>query len=280
MDDQKKVIAIAVAILAFIGIAGTILYFTVLKKPATTPAEAAGQAEVLKAPEAAAPAPAESAGGDALRLPPVGLDESDPVVRDYAAGLSLDGRFGRWLQTKSLVRTFVVIVDNIANGQSPKSHVDFFAPEGRFKVAFEPGGTFVDPASYDRYDPVAEVVSSIDAPAAARFYKGLSSLIKDAYDDLGYPDTDFNDTLVRALRELLEVPVVDGQIRLESKVLSFEMTDDELEALSPAQKHLLRMGPKNVQAVQAKLRELAAALGVPDSRLPRTKVHKTADGRP
>ena len=33
-----------------------------------------------------------------------------------------------------------------------------------------------------------------------------------------------------------------------------------LEALSPPEKHLLRMGPRNVQRVQAKLREVSAAL--------------------
>jgi hypothetical protein len=41
--------------------------------------------------------------------------------------------------------------------------------------------------------------------------------------------------------------------------------------LSQAQKQLFRMGPKGVRAVQGKVRELAAALGVPESRLPPTK---------
>jgi hypothetical protein len=40
-----------------------------------------------------------------------------------------------------------------------------------------------------------------------------------------------------------------------------------LEELSPAQKHLLRMGPANVQKIQSKLRELASALGVSSSEL-------------
>jgi hypothetical protein len=37
----------------------------------------------------------------------------------------------------------------------------------------------------------------------------------------------------------------------------------ELEGLSRAQKHLLRMGPQNMQTLQAKLRELQGALGLP-----------------
>jgi hypothetical protein len=40
-------------------------------------------------------------------------------------------------------------------------------------------------------------------------------------------------------------------------------TAPELEGLSRAQKHLLRMGPGNVRVIQAKLRELRTALGLP-----------------
>jgi len=37
--------------------------------------------------------------------------------------------------------------------------------------------------------------------------------------------------------------------------------------LSEAQKQLLRMGPENMRVVKQKLRELAAALGIPEDRL-------------
>jgi hypothetical protein len=37
--------------------------------------------------------------------------------------------------------------------------------------------------------------------------------------------------------------------------------DPDLENLTAAQKHLLRMGPENIRVIQAKLREIAQALG-------------------
>jgi hypothetical protein len=49
---------------------------------------------------------------------------------------------------------------------------------------------------------------------------------------------------------------------------SYEFEDDRLESLTPAQKQLLRMGPRNVRLVQGKLLEIAHALGIPSSRLP------------
>ena len=96
---------------------------------------------------------------------------------------------------------------------------------------------------------------------------------QEAYNELGYPGVDFDDTLVRAMSELLETPVVDGPIGLEQKVLSYAMTDETLEALSPAQKQLVRLGPKGVQAVHDKIRQVAALLGVASSRLPQSKAH-------
>jgi hypothetical protein len=92
--------------------------------------------------------------------------------------------------------------------------------------------------------------------------------MQEAYKDLGYPDTDFDTTLIRAIVEMLQVPVVKD-ILLEKKVVSYAMVDPELEGLSQAQKHLLRMGPENILRIQSKLRDLAQALGIPSSRLPR-----------
>ncbi len=190
------------------------------------------------------------AEGAPLAFPPVGLADSDPAVREFAAALSANPEFAKWLLTKDLIRKFVVAVDNVANGLSPKPHVDFFSPAGGFRVVRTKTGTFIDEAAYARYTPVAGVAASIDA---------------------AYPGVDFGETLVRAMAELLEVPVVEGPIGLEQKILSYAMTDASLEALSAAQKQLLRMGPKGVRAVQGKVRELAAALGVPESRLPEAK---------
>jgi hypothetical protein len=48
----------------------------------------------------------------------------------------------------------------------------------------------------------------------------------------------------------------------------YAFTDPALEALTPAQKQLLRTGSANVQVIQAWLRSVALALGIPAERLP------------
>ena len=99
-------------------------------------------------------------------------------------------------------------------------------------------------------------VSALDATGTARLYLTLKPRILEAYGELGYPGGDFDRVLERAIGELLDVPVIEGDIALRQKVISYAYVDQKLESLSPAQKHLLRMGPRNVQAVQAKLREI------------------------
>ena len=74
--------------------------------------------------------------------------------------------------------------------------------------------------------------------------------------------------MARALANLLGTPEVRGDAALTQVVLSYHYVDERIESLSGAQKQLLRMGPRNVQVVKAKLRELAVALGIPADRLP------------
>ena len=272
-DEPRKVWGLAVAILAILAAAAILYYFVFMKrtKPPAEPAPAA----VLPAEEEKAPG---GPAGEPLAFPAVGLGESDPAVREFAAALSTNPDFAKWLLTKDLVRKFVVSVDNVANGLSPKPHIDFFAPEGAFRVVRTKEGVTVDAAAYARYGLVTRIALSLDATAAARLYRAVKPLVKEAYDELGYPGVDFDDTLVRAMGELLETPVVEGRIKLEKKILSYAMTDATLEALSPAQKQLLRLGPDGVRAVHGKIKELAAALGIPESRLPRPRTY--TPGRP
>ncbi len=85
---------------------------------------------------------------------------------------------------------------------------------------------------------------------------------------MGPPTADFDPVLEGAIVELLKVPVVQGDVELAPSGIVYSFVDPKLEELSAAQKHLLRMGPQNIQAVQKKLREIAQYLGIPATRLP------------
>ena len=259
-----------VAALALVAV-GFRAYVLFLRRqpPPTSPAEEA-------VPPAAAPAapvapaspepPAAPGGGEpesvpATTLPP--LAESDAVVRELAGGLSQHPGLSGWLSGQGLIQRFVAVVDNLAEGTSPRPHLLFLAPEASFQTVTRDGRLYLDPRSYARYDAAADVIASLDPRAAVDLYRQVQPLCEEAYRELGHPPGRFDDVVAKAIQTLLATPVVDGEIELRPKVVTYAFADRRLEALSPAQRHLLRMGPRNVRMIQGELRTLAAALGVP-----------------
>lgn len=193
-----------------------------------------------------------------LELP--ALDASDPLVRELLAALSARPELARWLAHEALVRTFVVSVDNIAEGRSPVRHLRFMAPEQPFATTGPRGALRIAAASFARYDVMADVLRSVEPVAAARLYRQLEPLAQQAYRELGYPDGDFGITLDKAIAELLAAPDLPEQVALVPGVLSYRFADPGLEGRSEAQKQLLRMGPRNAPLVQHWLRGFATAL--------------------
>ena len=209
----------------------------------------------------APPAPAEvEPATPSEPLPP--LTESDAFVRGRAAGLSARPELAKWLAGEGLVHRFVAAVDAVANGESPRDSLRELAPQSPFRTAQRGGRLYVDPASWSRYDLATAVFASLDAEACARLHRVLLPLFEAAYAELGRNAGRFDDALARAFRELLRAPVRDGEVELVPGIRSHDFADPALEALSPAQKHLLRLGPANARRVQSKLRELAPALGL------------------
>jgi hypothetical protein len=150
----------------------------------------------------------------------------------------------------------------VADGESPRAQLRFLAPEERFRVVSQDGQLIAAPRSHARYDIAAEVFASLEVAALVRAYRLLQPLFDEAYADLGIPESSFEETLARAIRELLETPRIEGAVELRRVGSYYEYADPELEARSAAQRHLLRMGPRNALRIQTKLGELQTELGL------------------
>jgi len=255
MEEHKKVILAGVVFIVLVVLAAALYYFVFYEREGRSAEEEVTPQQALVETE-----PVGEKKED-MEFLDVNLEDSDELVRQKAAGLSSHPSLSRWLQGDDLIRRFVAAVDNIANGQSPAPQIDFFKPQGRFRVVERDGRYYIDPESYHRYDLVAESFDSLDVRECVKLYRQLTPVLEEAYRDLGYPGGGFHSTLLRAIRELLRVPSV-MDIQVEKRVITYAMVDPELERLSPAQKHLLRMGPDNVRKIQAKLEAMASALGM------------------
>jgi hypothetical protein len=261
--------ALAVAALAVVGAAAAVYVLFVgraappLTTAPTTPAPAS-----VAAPPAAQPLGSDVAPID---LPP--LAESDPLVRTLVKALSSHPRIAAWLATDGLIRNFTVVVANIAESRSPARHLAALRLSSPFRVVDRGGVLSIDARNYARYEGLVAAVASVEPAAAARLYATLKPSIDEAYRELGNRDEPFDRALERALVSLLETPAPSPTPRLGlgPKGIGYVLADRRLEALSPAQKQILRMGPHNARAIQSSLRQLALALGIPAERLPAPK---------
>ncbi len=231
--ENKRPLMMAGAAAALIA-AGAALWYS--RRP--SPAE-----KQQAPPQAAAPKPADAP------LPPA--EKSDPQMRKDLASLSPMPEWARWLAASDLLDRAVVVVDNVAEDVSPRKQLDFIQVPPLESEKLDTA----------RYDQVAAVIGSIDAKGFAQVVRDLHPLLESAYHKLGYPDRKFDQVAAKALQRIVDAPVVDRAPRLAPKgAHNFAFADPKLEALGPVEKLLLRMGPKNTRILQAKAREVAAAL--------------------
>lgn len=250
------VAGIVVVVLIGLGIA----WFLLRPKPV----EPAGPAPTPPTPTAA-PTPAAPAETPPPQGPPLPtLDQSDPRTRELLGAMSSDPEFQKWTANEGLVRRFTAASFNIAEGESPRAVLAFLAPQGTFQVVERNGHTFIAPESFARYDTVARVLGSLDIQATTQAYRMLKPLIDQAFKEIGPPGQRFDAVLSRAIQRMLDTPVPDSDLEVvDTPGVNYAYAVPDLEHLSAAQKHLLRMGPANAHAIQAKLRELHKALGLP-----------------
>ena len=247
----------AAAIVVGLVIAGGIWYFTSRRQPAAAPP--AVTAPVAQATEPQRPA-APLVQAASIDLPP--LPQTDPVVRELVARLSSHPTVVAWLATKGLIANFTVVTLNIAEGRTPTQFLRPIAPRGPFRTVSSRDGLFVDPRGYERYNPHGDAVGALDAAATASLYLTLKPRITDAYRELGYPEGDFDRVLERAIGVLLQTPAPGDKVALSRNSVTYAYSDPSLQSLSPAQKQLLRLGPRNARAVRGKLEEIAALLNL------------------
>jgi hypothetical protein len=198
------------------------------------------------------------------RLTGATLNTSDAIVGELVRELSSHPKLAAWMANEDLVRRFAAAVDNVADGASPRQHVDFLRPATPFRAVSKRDRFYVHPSSYARYNLPAEVFASLDTQGIVALLGELRPLIDEAYREISPPGSDFEDRLIAAIDHLLAVRAPAGDVELEERtVITFKYADDDIERLSDAQRHFLRMGPDNVRKVQAKLREIRDGLQMP-----------------
>jgi hypothetical protein len=187
-------------------------------------------------------------------LPP--LDDSDVFVRETLAPLKVPDT---WLASDDLARRLAVVVDNTARGEVPRRQLGFLALRTPFNVVVQDDEIYLDPANYQRFNTYVDMLEAVDPATTAAMIDTLAPLLQQALGELGN-QLPVSDQARVAIDQMLAVPVRRDDIQLVQPKVVFEFAEPRLEALSPLQKQLLRMGPDNVERVQAYLKKLRPLL--------------------
>ena len=232
----------------------------------------------VTAPEATEPAIAEPlpeseplAGEPAL---PALAESDDEALRSLSEVVDGTTPVERYVVEEDVIARIVATVDALDGKQVPEAIQAVQGPGGAFEATpddqpdevilndlGDPVPQFqLNPANYRRYTPYVAMLESVNADGLARAYRAYQPLFEEAFDQLGYPDSDFEERLLKVIDDALAAPESERPLQLIKPEAYFLFADEDLETLNAAQKVMLRMGPDNAARVKAKLAEIRAAL--------------------
>jgi hypothetical protein len=178
-------------------------------------------------------------------LPP--LDQSDAPVLNAFEGVVGTESVDQIIRPKDLVRNFVVSIDNLTTEKLAERVRPVKPTPGRFWVSGTEEAPVLDPANFERYKPMVQILGSMDTKTLVAMYTRYYPLY-------------FNDRLIEVIDHLLATPELEGPIKLAQPNVQYEFADPAIESRSAGQKALIRMGSENARTVKDKLRELRAEL--------------------
>jgi hypothetical protein len=219
-------------------------------------------------PAKVAPAPAPPAEPEVqypVATPPApeplpSLEQSDAPVLKALSGVIGKAPVDQFVVPEGVIRKFVVTIDNLPTTKVAERLRPVKPVDGRFATSGKEDAWTVDPANYERYKPMVDVLRSMNDDQLIALYQRYYPLFQDAYENLGHPPKYFNDRLIQVIDHLLAAPEVRDPVALAQPNVQFEYADPKLESRSAGQKVLMRMGSDNATAVKARLRSLRARL--------------------
>lgn len=188
------------------------------------------------------------------------LDTSDIAVKAAVIAVANNPDIAPLIINDDLLRRFVVFTNNLAEEELVTNFHVLNAPDKTFRTYQQAGKEWIDAASFKRYTPYAQAIDSMPVERLLSLYQLYKPAILGHFAEIGYPDGDFNATLISAIDHLLDTPEIPLPVEVFTESVMYKYADERIENLSGAQKQLLRTGPENMRLIKAKLREIKQAM--------------------
>jgi len=227
------------------------------ERPAPSVALAPPTGAAPEAPEPAIRHPVDTARFE-TSLPT--LENSDAMMREALAGLLGRLPFEQMVYPVQLIRRIVATVDNLPRETAPRRVMPLQPVPGAFVTASSGDDVSIGPANSARYAPYVRVTEMLESRALVRRYVASYPLFQQAYEELGFPNRQFNDRVVEAIDDLLAAPDIAIPVDVVRPKILYQLADPDLERLSAGQKIMIRMGSENAAKVKGKLREIRREL--------------------
>ncbi len=189
------------------------------------------------------------------------LNESDAFVREQLQNLRNGAALLGLLADGELIRKFVVFVDNVSREEFPQTDLPYRPIGVAMPVRELDQNLFLMEAdSHERFDAFIDAMVAVDVEQAHALYRLLRPLFQHAYAEIGYSGRDFDDTLRKAINNVLQASDSAGPYQLVKPSVMYLFADSELENADAVHKQLVRIGPRNSTRIMARLAEFVVLL--------------------
>ena len=203
--------------------------------------------------------PVEVPETEVIDLP--SLNDSDALVFERLQQLQNGAALMSFLVDQQIIRNIVVLVDNVSKGNLPQANLPYRKLPGEMPVSSIDENLFVmDESGFARFTTLVDAIVATDAGQAMALYRLFSPLFQQAYAEIGFRDVNFDDTLRRAIRNILDTDEIEGPFQLVKPSVMYLFADASVESMADVQKQIIRLGPDNAEKLKTKMRQFMLQL--------------------
>ena len=188
------------------------------------------------------------------------LMDGDSMLRQELAATGTDSIMSKLMSNEHPINVSAAFIDGLGRGVILKKLLPGDPPKQAFSVVEEGEVIYISPSSYQRYDSYTDTLTALDSKRLVSSFHALRPMYEQAFQYLGLDPGDFDNTIIRALDQVLATPEIIEPIALQPKSVVYVFADPALENLPAVQKQLLRMGPDNISRIKQQARALREGL--------------------
>lgn len=178
------------------------------------------------------------------------LVDSDSAVRRNFASLSNLPFYKALWRPNDLLQRWVTFTFGLSKGQVMRQVVSLPSPKVSFPVRRVGTRYFLDESGFERYNTYIKTLQSISPATWAENFHYFRPLLEKIFGQMGYDESDFDNTVTKALHEIITANIPTGAMELKAPSAMYIFVDESLENMTPLQKQMVRMGPNNAKVLQ------------------------------